>query len=143
MIAGQLALVAASLFAGAAIYINVAEHPARLGLDDTALLRQWKPSYKRGFVMQSSLAVVGFLLGLLAWWQGGHWLWIVGAVVLVANWPFTLLAIMPTNHKLMALQPTQAGPQSRALLEKWGRLHGVRSLLGSAATLIFVWASLT
>ena len=142
MLAGQLALVTAALFAGAAFYVGAAEHPARLQLDDRATLTQWKPAYARGAVMQASLAIAGFLLGALAWWQTGRWLWLAGALVLVANWPYTLVCIMPTNNKLKATDPAQAGAQTRALLEKWGTLHAGRTALGIASMLIFLWASI-
>ena len=142
MIAGQLALIVAALFAGAAIYINLAEQPARLSLDDRSLLTQWKPAYKRGYAMQASLAVAGSLLGFWAWWRTGDGRWLFGAFVLLANWPYTLVGIMPTNNTLMALDPAQAGPESRRLMEKWGSRHAVRSALGGAARAIFLWASL-
>ena len=90
--------------------------------------------------MQASLAVVGFVLGLVAWWFTSNWRWGLGAVVLVANWPYTLLRIMPTNNRLMAIDPASAGPESRALIVRWGGLHAVRSALGALATLIFLWA---
>jgi len=138
MLAGHLALTAAALFSGAAFYINIAEQPARLGLSNQALLDQWKPSYKRGFAMQSSLAVVGFVLGGWTWWQSGEPLWIVGAILMLANWPFTLLGIMPTNSKLMATHT--ATPDSRALIVKWGGLHAVRTVLGFLATAAFLLA---
>ena len=142
MIAGQLALIVAAVFAGAALYVNIAEQPARLMLDDQSSLMEWKPAYKRGFAMQAPLAVSGFLLGLLAWWQTGVWLWLLGALVLVSNWPYTLLGIMPTNNKLMAIDPTNAGPDSRELIQIWARLHAVRTALGFVAGLSFLWASL-
>jgi hypothetical protein len=142
MLSGQLALVAAALFAGAAVYVSVAEQPARLSLDDGALLAEWKVAYKRGAVMQASLAVVGFLLGLLAWWRIGDWRWLLGAAVLVANWPYTLIGIAPTNRRLMTTELASAGPESRALIERWAVLHAGRTALGLAATLIFLSASL-
>jgi hypothetical protein len=142
MLAGQLALITAALFAGAAIYVNVAEQPSRLQLDDRALLSEWKPAYKRGFAMQAPLALIGFLFGALAAWQTGNWWWLVGAVVLLANWPFTIFGIMPTNNKLMVIDPSAATPEVRQLIKTWGYLHAVRSALGVAATLIFLKASL-
>jgi hypothetical protein len=143
IVAGQLALIAAALFTGAAIYINVAEQPARLNLGDGALPTEWKSAYKRGFAMQAPLALVGSLLGLLAWWQTSDRRWLLGAVVLLANWPYTLFAIMPTNNQLKAINSAAAGSKSRMLIEKWGTLHAVRSVLGFAATLIFLWASVS
>jgi Anthrone oxygenase len=142
MLAGQLALILAAVFFGAAIYINVAEQPARRILDDRALLTEWKPAYKRGFAMQASLAIVGGLFGLIAWWQSDDWRWLLGAALLVANWPYTLIAIMPTNNRLMATQVEQAGPESRTRIERWGRLHAVRTALGFLATAVFLLASL-
>jgi hypothetical protein len=141
MIAGQLALIIAAVFAGAALYVNIAEQPARLMLDDRSLLTEWKPAYKRGFAMQAPLAVAGFVAGLLAWWQTGNLLWLLGAVVLIANWPYTLIGIMPTNNALMAMEPASAGPDSRRLVEAWARLHAVRTALGFVAMLIFLAAS--
>ncbi len=143
MLAGDLAMVVAALFTGAAVYINVAEQPARLTLPDGPLLAEWKPAYKRGLAMQASLAVTGFVFGMSAWWMTGNWRWALGAVVLVANWPYTLLGMLPTNNKLMAIDPASADPESRALIVAWGGLHAVRSGLGALATLIFLWAAHT
>jgi hypothetical protein len=141
--AGLLALMAAVLFTGAAIYINVAEQPARLTLDDRALLTEWKPSYKRGAAMQASLALLGFILGIIAWWQEAHSGFLIGAAAIIAPWPWTLLVIKPVNDALLATAPEQAGPQSRALLVRWGSLHAVRSALGALASLAFMVACLS
>ncbi len=141
MLAGQLALISAAVFAGAALYISAAEQPARLGLDDRSLLTEWKPAYKRGTMMQAPLAIVGFALGLLAWWQTGHPAWVLGAFLMIANWPVTLFAIMPTNDRLMRIEPAMAGPETRAMIQTWGSLHLIRTALGLAASLVFLWAS--
>ncbi len=140
MLIGNLALVSAALFTGAAFYVNFAEQPARLELDDRSLLLQWKPAYKRGYVMQATLAVLGFVLGASAWWLSGILAFLVGAVLMLANWPWTLLAITPTNRVLMETDPASAGGASRALLVNWNRLHAVRTGLGALATLSFLWA---
>lgn len=139
---GPFALAVAAVFFGAAFYINVAEQPARLMLDDRALLAEWKPSYARGFAMQATLAVIGFALGTAEWWRTGDELWLLGAVVLVINWPYTLIGIMPTNHALNAIPINEAGTHSRALIVKWGGLHAVRTVLGGISMAIFLWASM-
>jgi hypothetical protein len=137
---GLLALVTASIFFGAAVYINIAEHPARLGLPDGAALAEWRPAYRRGFAMQAPITVFSALLGAAAWWTTGDPLWAVGAVIMLANWPYTLLAIMPTNH---LLETTAAGGDrdTRHRLVRWGHLHAVRSALSATATLVYLAAA--
>jgi Domain of unknown function (DUF1772) len=140
---GLLALIASAIFAGAAFYVNFAEQPARLTLDDSALLTEWKPSYKRGATMQAPLALVGFALGLVAWWQTSHPGFFIGAFLIIAPWPWTLIVIKPTNDALLATEPDGAGPLSRALVVKWGGIHAVRTVLGGLATAVFFWACLS
>jgi hypothetical protein len=139
MIIGELALAAASAFTGAAIYVNVAEQPARLLLDTRALLTEWKPSYRRGYAMQAPLALVAAALGVAAYVETGDWRWLIGAALSLANWPYTLIGIMPTNRELMATGIETTDPSVHRKVEKWGRLHAVRSGLGLAAAAAFLW----
>jgi hypothetical protein len=141
MLVGLLALTVAAAFAGAAIYISVAEQPARLRLDDRALLQEWQPSYKRGAAMQASIAVVACVLGVVAWWQTGSLGYLIGAVLIILPWPWTLIAMMRTNRLLGAMDAAASNPQARALIVKWGNLHLVRVMLGVLAALAFLWGS--
>jgi hypothetical protein len=139
-----LALIAASLFTGAAAYISFAEQPARLKLDTHALLTEWKPSYGRGLLMQAPLAVIAGVLGLGAFFfEGFAWGALAGAVFALANVPFTLLVIMPINNKLRATNPETAGEETRDMIKIWGRLHALRTLLGAAAVASFAVAATT
>jgi uncharacterized membrane protein len=140
MTAGLLALIASAIFSGAALYVNVAEQPARLHLDDRAVLTEWKPAYQRGAAMQAPLALVGFLLGFLAWWQTSHSAFLIGAIAIIAPWPWTLIIIKPTNDALLATDPDKAGPQTRSLVVRWGAVHSVRTAMGALATVAFLWA---
>ena len=140
MVAGQLALTIAALFTGAAIYINIAEQPARLQLDDRSLLAEWKPAYKRGYMMQASLVVIGGVLGLGAFLGTLNWRWLLGALILLANWPYTIYVIMPTNRRLMETPLEAATAETRQMVRQWGILHAGRNAMGLAATLISLWA---
>jgi len=61
-------------------------------------------------------------------------------VLILANWPWTLIAIMPTNKALMATDLARAGPKTRALIVKWGGLHAVRTALGALSVVCFLFA---
>lgn len=137
---GLLALITAALFAGAAIYINFAEQPARLKLDDRAVLAQWLPAYLRGTLMQAPLAVVSAALGGWTWWEKGGWFFLLGAALMLTNLPWTFVVIMPVNRKLGAIGPDGDAAQIRPLIKRWGYLHAVRSLLGICAVLAYYWA---
>jgi hypothetical protein len=91
-------------------------------------------------MMQASLAIVGGLIGLVAFLSTLDWRWLFGAIVLLANWPYTIFMIMPTNRRLMDTPPEAATAETRRLLERWGTLHAARTALGLVATLIFLWA---
>jgi hypothetical protein len=106
------------------------------------MLAEWKPSYHRGFLMQASLAVVGFILGALEWMVTGKVIWLAGGAALLANWPFTIFAIMPVNRMLDETLPENANQETRALIDRWGMLHGIRSALGVFSLGLFLWASI-
>jgi hypothetical protein len=133
-----IASVAAGLFAGAAIYINAVEHPARVGCGTDLAVREFGPSYRRASVMQAFLAILGSFAGLVAGWQHADTMLVVAALLLAAVVPFTLLVIRPTNKRLLDPALDSRGADAAALLKRWGQLHAVRSALSSAAFLIFL-----
>lgn len=141
LLPSSLALISAAMFTGAAFYVSVGEQPARLDLDDRSALLQWQPAYRRGYAMQGPLAAIAFALGAVAWWDIGGWQWLAGALVMLANWPYTLLIMAPLNKKLMAMGEADAGSASTDMIRRWGNLHAVRTVLGVIGTAFFFWAS--
>lgn len=121
------------------MYINLVEHPARMGCSTEIAAAVWAPSYKRGTVVQASLAIVGFVSGVASWLLGAGSMWLVASVVILAVVPVTLLVIFPTNNKLLAPGRDLSSPETRALLVKWGQLHAIRSALSLFAAVMFVW----
>ncbi len=137
---GTLALVFAALFTGAALYVTLAEHPARMTLDIDHALAQWAPSYDRAYTMQATLAALSGVSGLVAWWLMGEPLWLAGALLILANWPYTLLVMLPVNNQLKATMSGAAEADTKALLGRWARLHSVRTVLAATALVCFAVA---
>lgn len=133
-----IAVLTCTLFTGAAIYINLVEHPARMGCDTKTAATVWAPSYKRATLMQAPLAIISFLAGMTACLLGGGTLWLFSAFCIGLVVPFTFVAIMPTNKLLLAPGRDLASEETRQLLNKWGNLHTVRSLLSFIASVSYI-----
>jgi uncharacterized membrane protein len=136
-----VASLCTAIFAGASLYINLVEHPARMECGPALAAAEFGPSYRRATVMQASLAVVGFLAATGAWWLNAGRAWLAGGVLIGAVVPFTLVVILPTNKKLLDPSLNRNAELARRLLQKWGRLHAVRTVLSLAALVILLWAA--
>jgi hypothetical protein len=135
-----VAVLSASLFAGAALYINLAEHPARMVLDTRSAALHWAPSYKRATWLQAPLALLGLACGLAVWLHGESTGWLFAALLLGAVVPFTLVVIRPTNKALLDVGRDLSSPETRELLTRWGRLHATRTALSLVATGVYLWS---
>jgi hypothetical protein len=134
-----VATVCCGIFAGAALYINLVEHPARMEGGTALALTEWVPSYRRATRMQAPLAVVGGLAALGVWLAGAGRGWLMGGLLLVSVVPFTLIVLMPTNRALQTLASGHDVAGAVTLLARWNRLHAVRSALSGTAFVVFVW----
>src|SRR5918994_313191 len=134
-----IATFCAGLFAGAALYITFVEHPARLECGTALAATEFVPSYRRATVMQASLAAVGFVATQVAWLQGDGGLVMLAGVLLGLVIPFTLLVIMPTNERLLDPKLERGSAEAADLLQRWGRLHAVRTVASGAAFGMLVW----
>lgn len=138
MIPEIVATLASGIFAGAAVYINLVEQPARLSCSVELAVTEWRPSYKRGAVMQAPLAMIGSLAAFVSWWFDRGLAWLVGGLLLLLIIPFTLVVILPTNRRLESRELDLRSEGAGDLLRRWGRLHAVRSLLSTVAFVIFL-----
>ena len=136
MVLDLIALLCTGLFAGAAVYVTLVEHPARLECGPVVALAEFRPSYRRAALMQASLAALGLLTAVGAWALGRGVPVLVAGLLLGALIPFTLLVVLPTNKRLLdpALDPHSN--ETASLLTRWGQLHAVRSVASVAAFVI-------
>jgi len=139
MTAGPFALVFAAALTGVGLYVNWVEQPARLALDDKALLSEWGPSDQRGVALSAGLALFSALLGLSAYFNSGDVRWAIGAVFVILTWPYAFFVMAPLNNQILGLQPRDVGA-ARALVRQWGLLEWGQTGIGLVATGLFLWA---
>ena len=140
-IAELVSVLASGLFAGAAIYISFVEHSARMECGVETAATEFPPSYRRASIMQATLAAIGLLSSLAAWFAGATFWWAIAGVLLGSVIPFTLLVILPTNRQLLSPTLDKRSAQTTHLLARWGRLHAIRSVVSVVAFLLFVYLS--
>jgi hypothetical protein len=141
-IAEYIAVLACGLFAGAAVYVSLVEHPARMECGVEIATAEFPPSYHRGTIMQVTLAAVCLLSSIAVWLAGASFWWVVAGVLQVSVIPFTLIVILPTNKLLLSPTLDKRSAQAGQLLARWGRLHAVRSILSGLALLLFLYLSI-
>jgi hypothetical protein len=138
-IAEFVAVLACGLFTGAAVYISLVEHPARMQCGVEIAVTEFAPSYRRASIMQATLAALGLLSSIAAWLAGATFWWVVGGVMLGTVIPFTLIVILPTNRQLLSSSIDKRSEQTERLLARWGTLHAWRSLLGGVALVLLLY----
>src|SRR5208282_834838 len=136
-----VALFSTALFVGAALYINLVEHPARMECGTALAVAEFGPSYRRATRMQASLAVVACPSAFSSWWMSRELAWLVGAILIGSVGPFTLLIMLPTNSRLIDPTLDRSSEAARQLLVRWARLHAMRTVLSLTALLIFLVAA--
>ncbi len=141
MIIGSLALAAAGAFTGASLYVNFVEQPARLALSDDALIKEWEPSDHRGFIVLAGLAAAAALFGFIAYRELDDLRFALGALIMLASWPYTYWAIVPLNNRILGLIGADAAHEARKVIDLWGRLELGQTAIGVLGIVIFAWAA--
>ena len=139
MIWGTLALAFAAAFTGASFYVNWVEQPARLKLDDAALLSEWGPSDSRGVALLVGLALLAAIAGFIAYFDTQDVRWAIGAVLMILSWPYAFFVMSPLDNQIRSLRGSDVAA-ARALVRQWGLVESGLTAIGAVAALIFIWA---
>jgi len=135
----EFAAVLACGLSGAAVYISLVEHPARMECGVEVAAAEFPPSYRRASVMQATLAAMGLVSSIAAWLAGATFWRVTAGALLGSVIPFTLIVILPTNKQLLNPALDRRSPEAGQLLARWGTLHAVRSVLSALSLLLFVY----
>jgi hypothetical protein len=136
---GLYAFALAAAFLGAAIYVCVAEQPARLALPPSAMMKEFKGSDRRGPLLLSILAVASAILASIQFKMTGDVRWIIGGVIILSTWPYAYFVIVPVNVWLYVAPTRRADTRLRKLMRDWGLLELGHVLIATVACGDFVW----
>lgn len=139
MISGTLALAFAAAFTGASFYVNWVEQPARLKLEEEALLSEWGPSDSRGVALLAALALLAAIVGFITYFESQDVRWAFGALLIIGSWPYAFFIMAPLDNQIRALRGGEVAA-ARALVRQWGIVESGLTAIGAAAVLMFLWA---
>ena len=66
--------------------------------------------------------------------------WLIGGILLGLVIPFTLIVILPANRQLLSPVLAKDPLGAAQLLDRWGKLHAVRSILSFISFLFFLFS---
>jgi hypothetical protein len=133
-----IAIMCSALFAGAALYISLVKHPARMNAGISVALQEFRPSYRRAAVFQIIMAVVACVSSFALSLFTSQWIWFLGGGMTGLMLPFTVIFIMPTNHILVDPHSSLNEYDAQKLLDRWGRLHLIRTVAGMIGFVILL-----
>jgi len=136
---GTLALAFAAAFTGASFYVNWVEQPARLALDEGALLSEWGPSDSRAVALLAALALLAAIAGFIAYFESQDVRWAFGALIIIASWLYAFFVMAPLDNQIRSLRGGEVAA-ARALVRQWGIVESGLTAIGLIAVLVFLWA---
>jgi hypothetical protein len=139
MISGTLALALAAAFSGASFYVNWVEQPARLRLDEEALLSEWGPSDSRAVALLAALALLAAISGFSAYFESQDVRWAFGALLIIGSWLYAYFVMAPLDNQIRSLRGGEIAA-ARALVRQWGIVESGLTAIGLAAVALFLWA---
>ena len=134
MIFDYLILLNISLFAGAALHVNLVEQPSRNDLPINMAVHQFQTSFYRVAKYQTIYVLISSFLIIYKWFHDSNVWWLFCAGLLLSIVPFTLFCLMPINRQLLEPSAVNKSIESlnlekyyRKLMREWNILHFVRT----------------
>jgi hypothetical protein len=114
------------VFFGVVLCISLVQHPAAIETGSDFAARFFTPMYGRAAILQTSLASVGCVAAIAAWFTDSARLWLAAALLLGSAVPFSLIVVKPVNDALLHGGDRSAS-ELVALLVRWGYLRWART----------------